>query len=376
MRTNPVIVRGAIRWLAMVLAALVVVVSCRPLPPAATLELSASTQVAFPASMTFKILARSDADVVKLRLHYKVLRQNFAEVVSEAWPEFSPSRSIDTQWMWDMRRAGLPPGARVQYWWTAEDAAGKRLETNPTEVAFDDGRYRWQSITVGAVTLLWYLGDRAFADTLMNASQQALQRLERDTGAVPQRQVRIYIYGSAQELQGALLFPQEWTGGVSFGEFDVIAIGVAPSNLGFGLRAVPHELSHWIIGQMTFNNYGAGMPVWLDEGLATYGEGPATAGYDAMVENAARTGILISVKSLSSPFSALPDQALLSYAESRSIVAYLIQTYGRDKMDHLLDVFREGSGFDDALKSVYGFDQVGLDVLWRVSIGAGVPVPR
>jgi len=39
-------------------------------------------------------------------------------------------------------------------------------------------------------------------------------------------------------------------------------------------------------------------------------------------------------------------------------------------MKQLLDVFRQGSGYDEALQTVYGFDQDGLDALWRKSLEA------
>ncbi|MCX5999986.1 MAG: peptidase MA family metallohydrolase [Chloroflexi bacterium] len=206
----------------------------------------------------------------------------------------------------------------------------------------------------------------------MTAAQQALQRLQTDTGASPQRSVRIYIYGTTAQLQGALLFAQEWTGGVTFRDFDVICIGVAPSQLDWGEGAVAHELTHWIVGQVTYNDYGAGLPVWLDEGLARYNEGAMTQADQALLNRAASNGSLISVRSLSSPFSAITDEAYLSYAESSSIVGFLIQTYGKGKMLQLLDVFRQGSGYDEALQQVYGFDQDGLDARWRQSLGVEV----
>ena len=96
---------------------------------------------------------------MKLRLHYIVDRQNYASVISEGWAQFNPATSVNTQWLWDMRKSGLPPGSQVEYWWTAEDAAGKSAETSHSTVSFDDNRYKWQSITTGPVTLLWYNGD-------------------------------------------------------------------------------------------------------------------------------------------------------------------------------------------------------------------------
>jgi len=359
----------------LLLAVAVVLSSVAPGAPvsaASPITLDSFAQVAFPTSITFTVKAQSDSAIVSLRLHYIVERENFATVVSEVWAQFQPGKSVDTQWLWDVRKGGPPPGGRIEYWWIAENASGTRSETSHLKVSFEDSRYKWQSITNGVVNLLWYKGDRSFADSLMAAAQQGLQRLNTDTGAAPQRQVRIYIYGSAQDMQGALQFPQEWTGGVAFSEFDIILIGVSPDILDWGKRAIVHELTHWITGQLTFNNYGAGLPVWLEEGLATYGEGPITSQYQDLLAAAIRDNKLISVRTLSSPFSADSQTALLSYAESNSIVAFLIQTYGRDKMTKLLDVFHQGSDYDDALKQVYGFDQDGLDTRWRQSIGVKI----
>jgi hypothetical protein len=202
----------------------------------------------------------------------------------------------------------------------------------------------------------------------MKAAQDGLNRITSDTGAVPEGQVKIYIYASTQDLQSAQLFAPSWEGGVTFPGYNVIAIGVSTLNLSFGQRAVPHELTHWIIEQITFNNYGAGLPTWLDEGLATYGEGTLSSNYQQALNSAIKNNQLLSVRSLSSPFSAISSVANTSYGESNSIVTFLIQTYGKGKMRDLLEVFHQGSTYDDALNKVYGFDQDGLDVLWKESM--------
>ncbi len=340
--------------------------------PASPISLTGSVQVSFPNSITFDVTAQSDANITKLRLHYIVDEQNFAQVVSETWPQFTPSTSVDTQWVWNMQESGgLPPGAQVEYWWTAQDAAGDSAQTDTSTVSFDDNRYNWQSITTGPVTLLWYSGNQLFANTLMNAAQEGLQRIQNDLGLTPQGHVRIYIYASTQDLQGAMLFAQQWEGGVTFEGFNITAIGVAPDQLSFGEGAIPHELTHWVVHQVTFNDYGAGLPPWLDEGLATYIQGTVPDYQDAL-NYAIQHNQLISVRSLSSPFSAITEQALISYGESQSIVTFLLQTYGKDKMDQLLNVFHQGAGYDDALKQVYGFDQDGLEALWLQSLGINI----
>lgn len=77
---------------------------------------------------------------------------------------------------------------------------------------------------------------------------------------------------------------------------------------------------------------------------------------------------LISVRSLCGSFPAKTDEASLYYAQSYSLVEFLIREYDKDRMLQLLGVFKEGSPYDDALLEVYGFDMEDLDDLWRTSL--------
>lgn len=327
--------------------------------------LNSSAQIYFPSALTFNIETESQNDIVKIRLHYQVDKMNYAPVTDEAWPVFTPSPKVKTQWVWDMRKASLPVGAAVTYWWTIEDSAGDKLTTPSQTVRFDDLRYDWQKKTTGQITLLWYKGNQAFADQLIAASNEALNRLAQDTGVHLEQPVSIYIYASAEDLRGAMVFPQEWTGGVAFTEYGIIAIGIPTNELGWGKGALAHELGHMVTHQITFSPYGAVLPFWLDEGLAMYAEGTTDPYLESVFRQAIKQHNLISVRSLASPFSAIPAEAYLSYAESQSIVTFLIQTYGSKKMLQLLNVFKEGSTYDDALTQVYGFDEDGLDTLWQ-----------
>jgi len=198
----------------------------------------------------------------------------------------------------------------------------------------------------------------------MSAAQQALTRLLKDTGAELKKPVKIYLYPSTADLQGAMIFPQEWTGGVTFTGFGIIAIGLQPFNSDWNKRAVAHELTHLVIEQVISNPYNE-LPIWLDEGLAMYNEGPFEARFADPLRSAVIGDELISVTSLSSPFSAYADKATLAYAQSQSVVEFLIKNYGQAKMYELLATFHEGSSYDGALVKVYGFDMDGLNKLWR-----------
>ena len=346
--------------------------------------IDSGVEIRFPEEARFTLEAQSATDIVDVRLRYSVDRMRHIEVVSEGWAGFEPADTVEASWVWDMRKASLPPGAGVTYWWLVEDAVGNKLETPPETMRFDDDRYQWQSITAsgflaggegsqgGEVTLYWYQGSESFARELLDECETGLARLTEDIGAYPDRPIQIYVYASPRDLQGAMVFPHEWTGGVAFTEFSTIAIGIAPAQRDWGKRALVHELTHLVVHQATFSPYGQ-LPTWLDEGLATYNEGALLPELRSRLERAADEDRLISVRSLCSPFSAESEKARLSYAQSYSLVAYLLDNYGQDRMLELLTVLKEGSTYDDALIGVYGFDIEGLDARWRATLSGLEP---
>lgn len=326
---------------------------------------ASSAEAEFPYWLNFSLSAQSDAQITDIRLCYAMERTGFADVISEVYIEFTSATTVDVGWALEMVKiGGLPPGSSVEYWWNLEDDSGNQEETGPAPVRFDDTRYSWRSLTEGKVTLYWYKGDDAFAGELMAAAQEAMERLAEDTGAELERPARLYIYADSGDLQGAMIYPQEWTGGVAFTRYSTMAIGIAPDNIEWGKGSIAHELTHLVIHQITLNPYND-LPTWLDEGLAMRSEGLLDPRYSTYLSQAIAAGSLISVQSLCSPFSAFSGEAILSYAQSHSLVEFLIIRYGQDKMSELLTIFKEGSGYDDALEAVYGFDMDGLDSLWR-----------
>ncbi len=324
-----------------------------------------SVDMSFPLKVSFSLSAQSDVNITDIRLHYHVERMAHAQVTSEIYLKFTPASLVEVDWDWDMRKGGgLPPGARIEYWWTVADAAGNKIATKPEIARFDDLRYNWRSLTSGKVTLYWYNGDDSFANELMTAAEQGLVRVTDFTGAEPEQPVTIYIYANPSDLLGSMIFPQEWTGGVTFTEYSIVAIGIAPNMLDWGVRTIAHELTHLVIHQVTFSPYG-GLPAWLDEGLAMNAEGEMDPAYAKILRSAVADNKLISVRSLASPFSAYAEEAYLAYAQSDSLVNFLVESYGQGKMFELLNIFKQGSSYDEALVKVYGFDMDGLDALWR-----------
>ena len=332
-----------------------------------------SAQVVFPLAISFGLTAESDVDITDIRLHYRVDRMSFATVTSEVYADFQPAPVVTTSWSLEMvRTGGFPPGSSVEYWWTVEDARNNKVATTPAKVGFEDSRYNWRSLTEERVTLYWYRGDEAFARELMAAVEQALESLKEYSGAELEEPIKLYIYASSQDLQGSMIYPQEWTGGVAFSRYGIMAIGISEDELDWGKKAITHELTHLVIHQVTLNPY-SDLPTWLDEGLAMHSEGSLEPVLQDYLNGAIAQDRLISVQSLSSPFSAYAGEAALSYAQSYSLIEFLISSYGQEKMFELLSTFREGATYDSALKEVYGFDMDGLDERWHAWLTPAEP---
>jgi hypothetical protein len=330
-------------------------------------------KVDFPDSIEFKIEAQSEAEITGITLQYRMDKVSLLPVTSVVFPAFVAGEKTSAEWKWDMTQTGgLPPGADLSYWWSIEDASGHKADTPVKALSFDDGRHEWKEAQSTSFNLYWYKGDSQFAQQLIAAGEDALSLLEDDIGAKPERTIEVYVYGSTKALQGSLIFPQEWTGGLAYTEYGIVALGVSTEQLGWGEGAMAHEMAHLVVHQVTMNGYGLVLPTWLDEGLAMYAEGELTSDFVSALSSAVKGRRLISVQSLSSSFPADTASATLAYAESYSLVEYLLDHKGgKENMLDLLGATRAGSGYVEALQDVYGLSIDQLDSQWTQHLTAG-----
>ncbi len=331
---------------------------------------SDKASLSFPDSAVFQAEFKSGANITSVILEYGVYQLTCGTVVGKAYPQLTQSADVQVEWTWDMRQSGsIAPGATLWWHWLVQDANGSQF-TSPTQtIPWLDSVHAWQVIQGGNINLHYYDGGQSFGQALHDAAAQALVRLSRDVGLQPDKPVDIYIYASTNDLKDAILYEPAWIGGEAFPEDDIVIIGVPPDQLDWGKSTEAHELTHVLVGHLTFSCLGF-IPQWLNEGLAMYGEGGPQSDALAQFEAAKSSNQLLNLGSLAGGFSEESSRADLSYTESYSVVNFLIQTYGRDKMTTLLLSLRDGATADEALQSVYGFDTSGLEDAWRASIGA------
>lgn len=329
--------------------------------------------VHFPQDVTFQAKIVSSASIVSVTLEYGAEQLTCGTVIAKAFPQFQPAAQVSVEWTWDMRQSGsLPPGETIWWRWRIVDANGQETLSERKTVVWLDSVHRWQTVSEGNLRLHWYLGEASYARDLLSAAAQGLERLNKEAGLNLDSPVDFYVYANTNDMKEAVLYEPSWTGGMAFPENDIVILGVSPDQVGWGRGAIVHELTHVVVGHLTFSCLGD-VPTWLNEGLAVYSEGELAPASQSQLDQAIRSDTLLTVRSLSGGFSEVADRAYLSYSQSYSIVRFLIETYGQEKMNALLLSLRDGRTIDAALLEIYGFDVDGLEREWRAAIGAKPP---
>jgi hypothetical protein len=329
----------------------------------------------FREQLTFSLIAESSAEITETSLYYRVVGRPAS---SRNQAQFTPGQKISAEFKLDQTKPEnyFPPGTELEFWWKLTDAAGNELKTEKQTLLYLDNRYEWQTLENERLALSWYKGGQAFGQQLFDRANVALDTLETDIGLTLERPIKIFIYGSHNDLLGAIsASSQEWTGGQAFPAYGVVVIGITPGQLEWGLSATTHEMTHLVIHQATDNPYGD-LPRWLDEGIAVYNENQEELDDDfrAIFERAVRANQLMTLRSLSSPFPADPMEANLAYGQSGAVVKFIVDTYGPEAMGKLLEIFGEGALYDEAMQAALGVDTDGLDNAFRTSLGLD-PLP-
>jgi oligopeptide transport system substrate-binding protein len=329
----------------------------------------------FPTLLTFHAHLRSAHRLHSIMLEYGVIEQTCGSVTGHVFPDIGSARDGDVAWTWDMRQSGSePPGATIWYRWRATDMSGATFTTPTYHVTWIDHVHPWHSISRGMLTLHWYQGPPGFARTLLQSASGSLDRLERSTGVAATTPINMYIYPTSGDLLDAILYLPGWTGGEAYATHNIVAIGIGTSQVAWGRRSMAHELTHVLIGHLDFSCLEQ-IPTWLNEGIAVYNEGVQHPVEDAAIRKAAATNHLLSIRSLSGAFSEVQSTADLSYAESYSLVRYLLATRGSATLHRLFLRLRDGLPIAAALRDIYGFGLDELERRWRISVGAPVQPP-
>ncbi|VAX35347.1 hypothetical protein MNBD_UNCLBAC01-30 [hydrothermal vent metagenome] len=133
---------------------------------------------------------------------------------------------------------------------------------------------------------------------------------------------------------------------------------------GFFDGILPHEISHLMLND--FLGSGVPIPLWLDEGIAQLQEPTKRMVAHQIMRNSVRQGDYISFASLmSQDIRGETDtkKVKIFYAQSISIIDFLIKKYGSNKFGQFCRQLKNGKTLEEALRATYTLSIESVDAL-------------
>ena len=171
------------------------------------------------------------------------------------------------------------------------------------------------------------------------------------------KRAQIYIYDNQKDY---LASPSSlgWSSGITTPQQKMIR--TFPAAHGFFDTTLPHELGHIIFREAV--GFKAQVPLWFEEGIAMYQEQARRWGAHDTIRDAIDNKTFKTLKELSSvrPDNKTdPKTVELFYAESASIVNYMIGELGEYRFRNFCDALAKDTPFEWALHQVYSrFDTI------------------
>jgi len=217
---------------------------------------------------------------------------------------------------------------------------------------------QWQEYRTRHFAIYYKEGDLALIRNIEEWAERFYGEIIRDLGFTryfpnsASNQISIYIYRDQEDyLQSGR--QEKWSHGVTY--FRHRQIRTFPAAHGFFDTVLPHELGHLIFRDMIGQN--STVPLWLDEGVAMFQEKAKRWGAHKIVKRAISAGTYIPLDKLSQfPLNAATsrENIELFYAESASLVYYMIQELGEHRFVRMCVFLKEGESFSAALTKAYG----------------------
>ena len=357
--------------LKIVLLAGLVLVAASGLPyaaPAASAEIEIRSQAAqnqFPDGIRFSLFMASDTEITQVRLRYRILPGGVSASVN---PSCSGGTSCNVI-VGSTRDSYMVPGAQVVYSWLITDSSGESVTTEEQMLTYEDTRFEWLELTEGLVTVHYYFGDEESQRTVLRVAQETIARfetLERTTLDFP---VKVWVYRTAAEMAPAVASRRAAGPNNSvrtLGEVGAADTALVSRDTDF-LNIVRHELAHVVTNHAT-DHHLADLPTWINEGLSSFAQNDMLPSEAEAFELALRRNAVLPITSLGAAARGSAGDVSIFYAQSGSIITFMVEVLGEDRFGDFLDALATDT-VDGALMEVYGFDSLGLENEWRKAIG-------
>jgi len=328
---------------------------------------SQSVESHFPDDLTFTIQVRSDAgNITDAAIYYQVGWEK-GERIGQIEP-FAPAAETTLTHVWDTHGETVPPFVEITYYWQITDSAGNELVTEPERVEYADYTHDWQSRGNEQVIVYWYDKPDDFGAALFEAAAGGYDHVTAITGVTAERVARVVIYNNHTDFC-AFYAPnscQDWVGGQAF---PGITVQQGTDLDWLTHDVVPHELAHVLYNEV-FSDTWVRVPTWFNEGIAVYNERHDHVADMNLVIEAAADDDLIPLRHMGTQASGLSHGDVhLWYSEAYSLVAFIADAYGEDKLGEVILTLADNHPMEETLQLTLNMDMIEFEMGWREWLG-------
>ena len=334
--------------------------------------LSSEVTSKFQEGIRFDAEVRSSAEIEEIAVRFRIGQREIGAYEYLEPEEHGGGETVKSSVFYRTNTSAryIAPGTIITYNFEVKDADGNRLDTEESEYIYHDDRFEWEEISNGIVTVSYH-GPVSFrAKELLDATVLTLENMGPLLGAGVDDPIRITMYNNWPEMRPALPPASE----VSRRELITEGQAHSPEGvllvLGGAQRAsgiASHEVTHILVHRAGEGVLGR-VPSWLNEGLAEFGNIQPGESYDRALAYAIRSNNLLPITGMDSQ-PGTPEDVIIFYGQARSIVNFMIEEYGAEKMRELMATIKSGKNYRNAIPEVYGITPLELENQWRDRLG-------
>ena len=340
------------------------------------IEISSHGSVSeFPEGIRFSIEVYSEDIIEEIALRMRIGQQKSGVY---QYFEFEPEKKVVSELFWKTNTSSkyIPPGTILEYTLEVTDLAGNTKETETSQIVVYDSRFQWEEVEEEGINVAYHGPVESRAVEILDAIIQTMDFMEPVLGQTDRKPIRVTMYNNVSEMLGGMppgsstIRRELITEGQAFTKIGTLLV-LGGGRLSEGTAS--HEVTHILVERAAGSIYG-NIPSWLNEGLAEFGNLSPSFSYDVAVDFAVHSGRLLPITSMPA-MPGDPEDVIMYYGQSMSIVEYMVVRLGPRKMVHLLSRLKSGENIDDAILAAYGISKLELENSWRVYIGAPLYEP-
>lgn len=228
----------------------------------------------------------------------------------------------------------------------------------------------WLSMDTPHFLIRYTAEDKYFAKELKNLAEKSFACVTNHIGLYPRSKITIYLADSKKNflrLQRSSSKIGEQAIGLAYPRSQKILL-LSPKAISSGHiqleKIFIHELTHIVLGATYQTESPVHLPRWFNEGLCMYEAKQWNWRYRMLMTRICLKGAVIPFRELEHSFPADPIKLNIAYAQSFSLISFILNKYGLGSLRNITGFLIQGDKIDKALHKVIGLDLYELENIW------------